>query len=132
LAFSRDKEKRFICRQCGKTFAETKGTVSRRLCTPAAIVTLVVTLLHTVVRFKLSSSLLGSMRGRLCVYIRAIREKFIDVVRTAKRGSPKFRPWISALIAQVLKRSEKRRVAGVERRTVQGSAAQVEKMRRRW
>jgi transposase-like protein/IS1 family transposase len=39
------KGKRFICRQCGQTFAETKGTACYRLRTPAETVTLVVTLL---------------------------------------------------------------------------------------
>jgi transposase-like protein len=39
------QDKRFICRQCRKTFAETKGTVFYRLRTPAEAVTLVVTLL---------------------------------------------------------------------------------------
>ena len=39
------QDKRFICRQCSKTFAETNGTVFYRLRTPAEAVTLVVTLL---------------------------------------------------------------------------------------
>jgi transposase-like protein len=39
------KERRFICKQCGKTFAENKGTAFYRLHTSAQTVTLVVTLL---------------------------------------------------------------------------------------
>jgi transposase-like protein/IS1 family transposase len=39
------KERRFICRQCGKTFAERIGTPFYRLRTPSETVTLVVTLL---------------------------------------------------------------------------------------
>jgi transposase-like protein/IS1 family transposase len=39
------KERRFICRQCGKTFAERTGTPFYRLRTPMETVTLVVTLL---------------------------------------------------------------------------------------
>jgi transposase-like protein len=39
------KERRFICRQCGKTFAERTGTSFYRLRTPTETVTLVVTLL---------------------------------------------------------------------------------------
>jgi transposase-like protein/IS1 family transposase len=39
------KERRFLCRQCGKTFAERTGTPLYRLRTPSETVTLVVTLL---------------------------------------------------------------------------------------
>jgi transposase-like protein/IS1 family transposase len=39
------KEKRFICRQCGKTFTETTGTACYRLRTPVETVALVITLL---------------------------------------------------------------------------------------
>ena len=67
----------------------------------------------------------------LCPYIRAIRETFRDAVRTGARGRPRFRGWRSLLIAQVVKRYEKRRVVDVERRIVQGSAARVEKLRYR-
>lgn len=67
----------------------------------------------------------------LCTYIRAIRETFRDAVRTGARGRPRFRRWRSLLIAQVVKRYEKRRVVDVERRIVQGSAARVEKLRYR-
>ena len=67
----------------------------------------------------------------LCSYVRAIRETFRDVVRTGERGRPRRRAWKSRLIAQVVKRYEKRRVVEVERRIVQGSAAQVEVIRHR-
>jgi IS1 family transposase len=67
----------------------------------------------------------------LCTYIRAIRETFRDAVRTGARGRPRFRRWRSLLIAQVVKRYEKRRVVDVGRRIVQGSAARVEKLRYR-
>src|SRR5258706_1141154 len=39
------KERRYRCRQCGKTFAETQGTAIYRLRTSEATVTLVITLL---------------------------------------------------------------------------------------
>lgn len=39
------KQKRYICRQCHKTFAETKGTAFYRLRTAADLVSIVVTLL---------------------------------------------------------------------------------------
>ena len=217
------KDQRFRCRQCGKSFAATKGTPFYRLRTPAETVTLVVTLLahgcplqaivaafgfdertvaawltraglhsqavheHVVqtprdlgqvqadeIRVKkqggvvwmalammvstrlwlagevsehrdlplirrliervracaLQGALLFCTDG-LCTYIRAIRETFRDAVRTGARGRPRFRRWRSLLIAQVVKRYEKRRVVDVERRIVQGSAARVEKLRYR-
>jgi IS1 family transposase len=65
----------------------------------------------------------------LCTYIRALRETFRDAVRTGKGGRPRLRPWKRLLIAQVVKRYERRRVVAVERRIVQGSAAQVEQVR---
>lgn len=67
----------------------------------------------------------------LCTYIRAIRETFRDAVCTGKRGRPRLRPWTRVLLAQVVKRYERRRVVEVERRIVQGSAAQVEHIRGR-
>jgi transposase-like protein len=65
----------------------------------------------------------------LCTYIRALRETFHDAVRTGKCGRPRLRPWKRLLITQVVKRYERRRVVEVERRIVQGSAAQVEHIR---
>jgi transposase-like protein len=65
----------------------------------------------------------------LHTYIRAMRETLRDAVRTGKRGRPRLRPWRRLLIAQVVKRYERRRVVAVERRIVQGSAAQVEHIR---
>jgi hypothetical protein len=63
--------------------------------------------------------------------IRAMRQTFRDAVRPGARGRPRFRRWSSLLIAQVVKRDEKRSVVDVERRLVQGSAARVEKWRDR-
>jgi hypothetical protein len=65
----------------------------------------------------------------LHTYIRAVRETFRDAVRTGTRGRPRLRPWKRLLIAQVVKRYERRRVVEVERRIVQGSVAQVEHIR---
>jgi IS1 family transposase len=67
----------------------------------------------------------------LCTYIRAMRETFRDAVPTGARGRPRLRGWSKLLIAQVVKRYEKRRVVAVERRIVQGSAARVEQLRYR-
>jgi len=67
----------------------------------------------------------------LCSYIRAIRETFRDPTRTGKGGRPRLRPWRHVLIAQVVKRYERRRVVETERRIVDGTPARVETLRRR-
>src|ERR671935_839832 len=63
--------------------------------------------------------------------IRAIREAFRDPVHTGKGGRPRLRPWRHVLIAQVVKRYERRRVVATERRIVEGTPARVETLRRR-
>ena len=67
----------------------------------------------------------------LVSYIRAIRETFRDPVPTGKGGRPRLRPWRHVLIAQVVKRYERRRVVATERRIVDGTPARVETLRRR-
>ena len=67
----------------------------------------------------------------LWTYIRAIRETFRDPVRTGQGGRPRLRPWRNVLIAQVVKRYERRRVVDTERRIVDGTPARVETLRRR-
>src|SRR5256712_8955211 len=67
----------------------------------------------------------------LCSYIRAIRETFRDPVHTGKGGRPRLRPWRNVLIAQVVKRYERRHVDGTDRRIVDGTPARVETLRRR-
>jgi transposase-like protein/IS1 family transposase len=67
----------------------------------------------------------------LCTYIRAIHEAFRDPMRTGGSGRPRLRPWRNALIAQVVKRYERRRVVETERRIVDGTPARVETLRRR-
>jgi transposase-like protein len=67
----------------------------------------------------------------LVSYIRAIRETFRDPVHTGKGGRPRLRPWRNVLIAQVVKRYERRRVVETERRIVDGTPARVETLRRR-
>src|ERR1700745_2690070 len=52
----------------------------------------------------------------LVSYIRAIRETFRDPVHTGKGGRPRLRPWRPVLIAQVIKRYERRRGGANERR----------------
>jgi transposase-like protein len=63
--------------------------------------------------------------------IRAIRESFRDLVPTGTGGRPRLRPWRHVLIAQVVKRSERRRVVETEHRLVDGTPARVETLRRR-
>jgi len=67
----------------------------------------------------------------LVSYIRAIRETFRDPIHTGTGGRPRLRPWRNVLIAQVVKRSERRRVVETERRIVDGTPARVETLRRR-
>jgi transposase-like protein len=67
----------------------------------------------------------------LVSYIRAIRETFREPAHTGQGGRPRLRPWRHVLIAQVVKRSERRRVVETERRIVDGTPARVETLRRR-
>jgi len=67
----------------------------------------------------------------VCSSIRAIRETFRDPVHTGKGGRPRLRPWRHVLIAQVVKRDERRCVVATERRIVDGTPARVETLRRR-
>jgi transposase-like protein/IS1 family transposase len=67
----------------------------------------------------------------LCSYVRAIRETFRDPVPTGKGGRPRLRPWRNVLIAQVVKRYERRRVIATDRRIVDGTPTRVETLRRR-
>ena len=64
-------------------------------------------------------------------YIRAMRETCRDPIRTGQGGRPRLRPWRNVLIAQVIKRYERRRVVDTERRLVEGPPARVETLRRR-
>src|SRR5437764_3772680 len=67
----------------------------------------------------------------LHTYIRAIRETFRDPMHTGKGGRPRLRPLRNVLLAQVVKRYEKRRVAETDRRIVDGTPTRVETLRRR-
>src|SRR5438270_11700331 len=67
----------------------------------------------------------------LVSYIRAIRETFREPVHTGEGGRPRLRPWRQVLIAQVVKRYERRRVVATDRRIVDGTPARVETLRRR-
>jgi transposase-like protein/IS1 family transposase len=67
----------------------------------------------------------------LSTYIRVIRETFRDPVRMGTGGRPRLRPWRNVLIAQVVKRDERRRVVATARRIVDGTPARVETLRGR-
>jgi transposase-like protein len=67
----------------------------------------------------------------LVSYIRAVRETFRDPVHTGQGGRPRLRPWRNVLIAQVVKRYERRRVMETERRIVDGTPARVATLQRR-
>src|SRR6195256_5774942 len=55
--------------------------------------------------------------------IRAIRETFRDPVHTGKGGRPRLRRWPNVLIAQVVKRYERRRMVETARRIIDGTPA---------
>jgi len=63
--------------------------------------------------------------------IRAMRETFRAPVHTSTGGRPRLRPGRHVLIAQVVKRYERRRVVETKRRIVDGTPARVETLRRR-
>jgi hypothetical protein len=67
----------------------------------------------------------------LMSYIRAMRETLRDPVHLGQGGRPRLRPWRHVLIAQVVKRYERRRVGATDRRMVDGTPARVETLRRR-
>ena len=67
----------------------------------------------------------------LVSYIRAIRETFRDPVHTGMGGRPRLRAWRNVLIAQVVKRYERRCVVATDRRLVEGTPTRVETLRRR-
>jgi transposase-like protein/IS1 family transposase len=92
--------------------------------------TLIRRLIERVRRCALPRPLLVCTDG-LCTYIRAMRETFRDPVRTGKGGRPRLRSWRNVMIAQVVKRYERRRVVATERRIITGTPARVETLRRR-
>src|SRR5262245_8257611 len=87
-------------------------------------------LIERVRRCALHGPLLFCTDG-LCSYVRAIRETFRDPVPTGEPGRPRLRRWRNVCLAQVVKRYAQRRVIDVERRSVEGTPARVETLRRR-
>ena len=100
-----------------------KGSAQRNL-------TLIRQLIEQVRRCAAHRPLLVCTAG-LGTSIRALHETCRRPVRTGKGGRPRLRPWRNVLIAQVVKRYERRRVVDTERRLVDGTPARVETLRRR-
>ena len=67
----------------------------------------------------------------LVSYIWAIRETFRAPLHPGQGGRPRLRPWRNVLIAQVVKRYERRRVVDTQHRIVDGTAARVDTLRHR-
>ncbi len=101
------------------------GVVSERRDLP-----LIRALLARVRRCALARALLFCTDG-LCSYVRAIRETFREPLHTGQPGRPRWRAWKNILIAQVIKRYQKRCVVEVTRHIVQGTRRQVDTVRRR-
>jgi len=82
------KERRFICRQCGKTFAERIATPFYRLRTPTETVTLVVTLLAhgcpiqaIVAAFGFDEPTVAAWLDRAGLHCRAVHEHLVETPR---------------------------------------------------
>jgi hypothetical protein len=82
------KEQRYKCRQCGKTFAQRKGSAFYRLRTPVETVTLVVTLLAhgcpvqaIVAAFGFDERTVASWLGRAGKQCQAVHEHLVEQPR---------------------------------------------------
>jgi transposase-like protein len=82
------KERRYICHLCGKTFAETKGTVFYRLRTAPDVVVLVVTLLAygcplqaIVMAFGLDERTVQSLQSRSGQHCQRVHEHLVEQPR---------------------------------------------------
>ena len=67
----------------------------------------------------------------LVASLRAMREPLRDPVHPGRGGQPRLRPWHHVVIAQVVKRYERRRVVETARRMVEGPPARVATLRSR-
>jgi transposase-like protein/IS1 family transposase len=82
------KDKRFICTQCQKTFTETKGTVFYRLRTSAETVTLVVTLMAhgcplqaIVIAFGFDERTVARWATRAGIHAQTVQEHLVEQPR---------------------------------------------------
>jgi transposase-like protein len=92
---------------------------------PQRNLALITALIQEVRACALCRPLLFCMDG-LQAYVHAIRAVFREPVPTGRRGHPRLRPWDGIYIAQVVKQYAGHAVTGIERRIVQGTAAQVQ------
>src|SRR5438046_195592 len=104
-------ERRYRCRRCAKTFSATTGTGLYRAHEPHDLVVRSVAVLLCV--------------DGLSSYVSQARRVFREAVRAGGPGRPRLVLPPGVLIAQVVKQHAKRRVVGVTRRVVQGTAAAV-------
>jgi transposase-like protein len=91
---------------------------------PRRDLTLITTLVRMVRSCALSAAILVCVDG-LASYITAFRRVFRDPVRTGRAGRPRLRAVPSLLLGQVIKQKKARRVVGVTRRVVIGTAAAI-------
>jgi transposase-like protein len=64
----------------------------------------------------------------LITYVKAFAKAFRSKHYTGRVGAPRLIAWPKVVIGQVIKRYERRRVVGVERRLVQGSWSLLERL----
>jgi len=88
---------------------------------------LITALLQKVKACALCRPLLWCVDG-LSAYVEAIRATFRTPVRSGQAGRPPQRPWDDLCIAQVLKQYAQKRVVGITRHLVQGTATQIERL----
>ncbi len=122
------KDKRLLCTACHKTCSATQGTAFYRLRTPADTVALVLTLLAHGCPLQAIVVAFGFDERTVAAWG---RETFREPVHPGQGGRPRLRRWRHILIAQVVKRYERRRVIETERRLIDGTPARVETLRRR-
>jgi transposase-like protein len=91
---------------------------------PRRDLTLITTLVRMVRACARSAAILVCVDG-LASYVTAFRRVFRDPVRTGRAGRPCLRAVPGLLLGQVITQKEKRRVVGVTRRVVLGTAAAI-------
>ena len=124
-----------VKRQGGLVWMALARMVSTRLWLAGAVseqrdMPLMRSLIERVRRCALPRPLLCCPDG-LCSSMRAMRATFRAPVRTGAHGRPRLRPGRHLGIAQVVQRSAPRHVVEGERRSVDGTPARVETLRRR-
>jgi transposase-like protein len=64
-------------------------------------------------------------------YVNAVRSVFREAIQTGTAGRPHLRPWDGIFMAQVVKQYAGKRLVAIQRRLVQGTAAQVQALLQR-